>query len=163
MTVIEKGAPSRAGTPAGGVDYAEAKRLAADADPEARERLARLRLQLLGQDELVRRRHQRDPAGTRVAVDELHRRFAEAALRRVDDALEGEVVGRVRGRPEVGESVADLQLDIVFIDVSTGLQPEDFFPLDGHFRPSGHEKVAAVLAAAIDSGGVPAPENPRED
>jgi hypothetical protein len=61
------------------------------------------------------------------------------------------------------ESVADLQLDIVFIDVSTGLQPEDFFPLDGHFRPSGHEKVAAVLAAAIDSGGVPAPENPRED
>ena len=44
----------------------------------------------------------------RVAMDELDGGGAEAALRRVDDALEGEVVGGVHGGAEIGERVADL-------------------------------------------------------
>lgn len=47
------------------------------------------------------------------------------------------------------QSVADLGLDIAFIDVAAELQAEDFLPVDGHMRPSGHEKVAEALAAAI--------------
>ncbi len=59
------------------------------------------------------------------------------------------------GRPVPGfldaarESIADLQLDIAFIDVAAALRPEDFLPVDGHMLPSGHEKVASTLAAAI--------------
>ena len=75
---------------------------------EIGERLPLLRLDLLGQHQLARRRHQRNVARARVAVDQLDGRGAEAALRRVDDALEGEVVGRVHGRAEIGERVADL-------------------------------------------------------
>ena len=41
-------------------------------------------------------------------MQHLHGGVAEAALRRVDDALEGEVVGRLRDDAKVGERVADL-------------------------------------------------------
>ena len=72
------------------------------------ERLPLLCLDLLRQHQLAGSRHQRNVAGARVAVDELDGRGAEAALRRVDDPLEGEVVGRVHGGAEIGEGVADL-------------------------------------------------------
>ena len=44
----------------------------------------------------------------RVVVQHLQRGVAQAALGRVDDALEGEVVGRLRDHAQVGERVADL-------------------------------------------------------
>jgi lysophospholipase L1-like esterase len=44
---------------------------------------------------------------------------------------------------------AALGLDLTFVDVSTVLTPQDFFVLDAHMRPSGNEKVAALLAQVI--------------
>jgi hypothetical protein len=55
------------------------------------------------------------------------------------------------------QSVADLGLDITFLDVAAVLRPEDFLPVDGHMQPSGHEKVAAALAAALAD----TPDNPQ--
>ena len=43
-----------------------------------------------------------------MGVQRLQGGVAEAPLRRVDDALEGEVVGRVGGDAQIGERVADL-------------------------------------------------------
>jgi lysophospholipase L1-like esterase len=47
--------------------------------------------------------------------------------------------------------LTDLGLDLTLVDVSTILTPQDYFVLDAHMRPSGHEKVAALLAQAIGS------------
>ena len=58
------------------------------------ERGARARRDLVGLDDLRRRRHQRHLPLARPVVQRLHRRLADAAPRRVDDPLEGEVVGR---------------------------------------------------------------------
>ncbi|MGY4597607.1 hypothetical protein ACVWXL_005353 [Bradyrhizobium sp. GM22.5] len=55
---------------------------------------ARLRLQLIGLDHRARRLEQRDAALAGVIVQHLHGGIAQAALGRVDDALEGEIVGR---------------------------------------------------------------------
>jgi hypothetical protein len=49
---------------------------------------------------------------------------------------------------------------IVTVDVTTGLLPEDFYLLDDHLRPSGHEKVAKTLAPyvqAVFAGDEPRP------
>ena len=43
----------------------------------------------------------------RIFVQHLQGRFAEAALGRVDDALEGEIVGGLRDAAQIGERVAD--------------------------------------------------------
>ena len=67
-----------------------------------------LRLQLLRLDHHARRLHQRDAAAAGMVVQKLDRGVAEAALRHVDDALEGEIVGRLQRRAEIGERVADL-------------------------------------------------------
>ena len=48
------------------------------------------------------------PRRPRPVVQELHRRLADAAARRVDDALEGEIVGALRHHAEIGERIADL-------------------------------------------------------
>lgn len=53
------------------------------------------------------------------------------------------------------QRLSDLGLDITFLDVAAALQPQDFLPLDGHMRPSGHEKVAEILAAAIRETSLP--------
>ncbi len=50
---------------------------------------------------------QRNAALARVIVQELDGGVAQAALRRVDDALEGEVVGRRVDDAEIGQRVAD--------------------------------------------------------
>jgi hypothetical protein len=73
------------------------------------------------------------------------------------------------GRPVPGfldaarQSVADFGLDITFVDVAAILRSEDFLPVDGHMRPSGHEKVAAALAAAMIDSSVFSPRNPPVD
>ncbi len=56
----------------------------------------------------ARRLGQRHAALAGVIVQELHRGVAEAALRHVDDALEGEIVGRRIDDAQIGERVADL-------------------------------------------------------
>src|SRR4029450_12233138 len=38
-----------------------------------------------------------------------------------------------------GSRTADLGLDLTFVDVSTVLTAQDFFTLDPHMHPSGHE------------------------
>ena len=73
------------------------------------ERLARLRLQLVGLDDVGCCGKHRNVAGAGIVVQRAHRRVAEAALRGVDDALEGEVVGRLRDEAEIGHGVADFE------------------------------------------------------
>ena len=51
---------------------------------------------------------QRHAPRPRPVVQELHRGVADAAARRVDDALEGEVVGGLGDDAEIGQRVADL-------------------------------------------------------
>ena len=74
---------------------------------QAAQRAARLRLQLVGLDHGARGFGQRHAALARVVVQELHGGVAEAALGHVDDALEGEVVGRRIDDAQIGERVAD--------------------------------------------------------
>ena len=72
------------------------------------QRPARLRLQLVGLDHRARRFEQRDAALAGVVVQHLHGGIAEPALRHVDDALEGEIVGRRIDDAQIGQRVADL-------------------------------------------------------
>ncbi len=73
------------------------------------QRIARLGLHLLRLGKHARRLHQRHALRARVIVKLLQRRIAEAALGRVDDALEGEVVGSLRHAAQIGERVANLE------------------------------------------------------
>ena len=61
---------------------------------EELQRAARLRLQLVGLGHGPRRLEQRDAALAGVVVQHLHGGVAKATLGHIDDALEGEVVGR---------------------------------------------------------------------
>ena len=70
---------------------------------------ARLRLQLIGIDHGARRLEQRDAALAGVVVQHLHRGVAEPALGHIDDALEGEVVGRRIDHAQVSQRVADFR------------------------------------------------------
>ncbi len=73
----------------------------------AAQRAARLRLQLVGLDDGARGFGQRHAALAGVVVQELHGGVAEAALGHIDDALEGEIVGRRIDHAQIGERVAD--------------------------------------------------------
>ena len=75
---------------------------------ERAQRVARLRLELVGLEHGARGLRQRHAALAGVVVQELHGGVAEPALGHVDDALEGEVVGRQCDHAQVGERVADL-------------------------------------------------------
>ena len=72
------------------------------------QRVARLGLQLLGFHHLHRRRDQRHAAGAGIIVQQPHGGVAEPALGRVDDPLEGQIVGRLADAAEIGERVAHL-------------------------------------------------------
>jgi hypothetical protein len=39
---------------------------------------------------------------------------------------------------------------VTAIDLSGALAPEDYYVLDGHMRPSGHEKVARLVAVELE-------------
>lgn len=73
------------------------------------QRLARLRLQLVGLDDLGCRLQHGDVAGAGIVVQVAHRRVAQAALRRVDDPLEGKIVGRLADEPVIGHGIADFE------------------------------------------------------
>ena len=68
---------------------------------------ARLRLQLVGLDHRARRLEQRNAALAGVVVQQLHGGVAKPALRHIDDALEGEIVGGRIDHAQISQRVAD--------------------------------------------------------
>ncbi len=74
---------------------------------KSRERAARLRLQLVALRQPGGRGQQRDAEVTGQQMDATEAGRTQAALRDVDDALEGEVVVRLHHQTEVGDGVAD--------------------------------------------------------
>ena len=71
--------------------------------------LALLGLQLFGLHQPARRLHQRNLRAPRMVVHQLQGSVAEAALGRVEDALEGEVVGGLRDAAQIGQRIADFR------------------------------------------------------
>ncbi len=76
---------------------------------EVPERPAGGGLHLVRFDEIARGLHQWHAGAAGMGVKKAQGRLAEAALRHVDDALEGEVVGGLGGGAQIGEGVADLR------------------------------------------------------
>src|SRR5208283_4188405 len=70
---------------------------------------ARLGFQLLALGQDARRMRQRHALAPRIFMQQLQSRVAQAALRRIDDPLEGEIVGGRRNAAEIGESVANFR------------------------------------------------------
>ena len=81
---------------------------AVEGGDEVGQRLSRLRLQLLGLDDQPRRLHQRHASRARKLMQRFQARFAEAPPRRVDDALEFQIVGGIERHLEIGGRVPDL-------------------------------------------------------
>ncbi len=75
---------------------------------KASERVARRGPQPVAGDQPPRRLDQWQPLVARQAVQLLQGGAADAAARCVEDALEGEIVGRLGDEPQIGERVADL-------------------------------------------------------
>ena len=73
----------------------------------AAQRAARLRLELVGLDDRARGFGERHAALAGVVVQKLHGGVAEAALGHIDDALEGEIVGRRIDHAQISERIAD--------------------------------------------------------
>ena len=80
---------------------------AVEMQDEIAQRPARLRLQLVGLDHGARGLEQRNAALAGVVVQHLHGGVAEPALGHVDDALEGEIVGRRIDDAQISQRVAD--------------------------------------------------------
>ena len=80
---------------------------AVEMQDEIAQRPARLRLQLVGLDHGARRLEQGNAALAGVVVQHLHGGVAKPALRDIDDALEGEIVGGRIDHAQVGQRVAD--------------------------------------------------------
>jgi len=81
---------------------------AVDRADKCRERIAGGRPDPIAGDQISRRLDQRQPLGPGKGVQLLHRGAADAAPRRVQNALEGEIVGRLIEEAQIGERVADL-------------------------------------------------------
>jgi len=73
------------------------------------QRLAGLRLHLVGLDQVDGCGQHRHVAGAGIIVQRADGGVSQASLRRVDDALEGEVVGRLADEAEVSHGVTDLE------------------------------------------------------
>jgi len=80
---------------------------AIEADEEAAQGAARLRLQFVGFDDGAGGFRKRNPALAGVVVQHLHGGIAKPALGYVDDALESEIVGRRVDHPQIRQRVAD--------------------------------------------------------
>ncbi len=72
------------------------------------ERIARRRAQPVAQDQRPRCFDQRQPLVARQGVELLQSGAADAAARRVQNALESKIVGRLGDEAQIGERVADL-------------------------------------------------------
>ena len=79
---------------------------AAEAFDELPQRAARLGGQFVSERDCLRRAVERDALSPRNAMHALHRGVADAAFRRVDDALEGEVIVGRGDDLEVGKRIA---------------------------------------------------------
>ena len=55
---------------------------------------------------------------------------------------------------ETGNRFAELSTHFTLLQIHEVLSREDYFTLDPHFRPHGHEKVASALAEALRSAGI---------
>jgi hypothetical protein len=96
----------------------------------------------------------REPSAANPHVDSFSRVIAQSLnLLRGRKVIVLELNGGGRILPgfieKARQRLDHLGLDITFLDVSKVLRPEDYLPLDGHMRPSGHKKVATLLEAAI--------------
>ena len=74
---------------------------------QAAQRAARFRLQLVGLDDGAGGFGHRHAALAGVIVEELHGGIAEPALGYIDDAFEGEIVGRRIDQAQIREGIAD--------------------------------------------------------
>ena len=59
-------------------------------------------------------------------------------------------VGRLLDDPRYGA----LKSLVSTLDVSTALTPADYYLLDDHMRPSGHDKVAKLVEGELRRRGV---------
>ncbi len=84
-------------------------RPAAEVLNHVEQRLAGLRLDLVGLDQVGGGRKHGHVAGAGIVMQRADRGVAQAALRGVDDALEGEVVGRLADEAEVSHGIADFE------------------------------------------------------
>ncbi len=80
---------------------------AIEAGDQVAQGAARLRLQFVGLDHGAGGLRQRNTALAGVVVQHLHGGVAKPALRHVDNALEGEIVGRRVDHAQIGQRVAD--------------------------------------------------------
>ena len=121
---------------------------------EAAQRAARLRFELVGRDHGARGCGERHAALAGVIVQKLHGGVAQPALRHIDDALEGEIVGRRIDHPQIGQRVADFGAFIKprAADHAIGQAERDETVLEfAHLERSAHqdgdlvERVAAAL------------------
>ena len=80
---------------------------AVEAFQQIAQRAARLRFQLVGLDHGAGGVGERHALLARVIVQLLHRGVAKAAPGHIDDALEGEIVGRLVDDAKIGERIAD--------------------------------------------------------
>ena len=67
------------------------------------------RLQLVGLDDEARGFHQRHAGGAGVVVQHLNGGIAQAALRRIYDPLEGEIVRELVDDAQIGQRIADFR------------------------------------------------------
>ena len=119
------------------------------------QRVARLGLHLLGLDDLAGRRDQRYAALASIVVKKADRRIAQAALRRVDDALEGEIVRRLADAAEISERIANLHAFIKARAANDAvIQPHrDEAILEGaHLEGGAHQDrhVVEIMALALE-------------
>jgi hypothetical protein len=98
----------------------------------------------------------RDPAqGSKAPLDEVQN-FLHVIDRNhsLFTALPVYVIECVPGTSAFVESLVEtLPTSPIQVDlrpVQLALSEEDFFALDGHLRPSGHRRIAEVLAAAME-------------
>ena len=116
------------------------------------QRLPRLRLELLGLDHHPRGLRHRHAGEAAVVVKRADRRVAEAALRRVDDALEGEVVAGLSDAAQIGERVADFGalVEARAADHLVGHAERDEALLElAHLERRAHEDRHLVRAFAL--------------
>ena len=128
------------------------------------QRAARLRLQLLGLGQQARRLQQRHVLAPRMVLQRLQRRVAEAAPRRVDDALEGEIVGRLVDQAQIGERVADFGalVEARAADHAIGQAERDeaIFEL-AHLERGAHQDRDLVERVAARAAGSRSPRRSR--
>ena len=130
----------------------------------AAQRAARFRFQLVGLDHGARGFGQRHAALAGVVVQQLHGGVAEPALGHVDDALEGEIVGRRIDHAQIGERVADFGalVEARAADDAIGQAERDEAVLEfAHLERGAHQDGDLVERVLADCRRAAAARSPR--